>query len=82
MQSRCRMTSQDTKMWGFWQLFHGEKPSVATLKTSGAPCYVSIPGARRKKLDSKSVPRRVLGFALPNMQAYRVLLTDGKVMIS
>ena len=64
-----------------WELFHGTKPDVKMLRTFGATAYALVPEQRRQKLDNKSVPGRMVGYA-PNTKGYRILLEDGDIIIS
>jgi hypothetical protein len=63
-----------------WELIKGETPDLNTLRVFGSPCMVKIPDERRHKLQMKTEPGKLLGFDLPNMKAYRVLTTGGKVI--
>ena len=64
-----------------WELFYGRKPDVSNMRVFGARTYVHVPKQLRYKLDPLSQAGTFLGYE-PNSKAYRVLLEDGKMVVS
>lgn len=64
-----------------WELFYGKKPNVSGMIVFGARAYVHIPKQLRQKLDQLSKPGIFLGYETTS-KAYRVLLDDGKMVIT
>ena len=64
-----------------WELFYGRKPDVSNMRVFGAKAYVHVPKQLRYKLDPLSQAGTFLGYE-PNSKAYRVLLEDGKMLVS
>ena len=54
-----------------YEVFHGRKPDVATLRIFGSRCHVRIPKEKRGKLDAHSIDGIFCGFA-PRSKAYKV----------
>ena len=64
-----------------WELFYGKKPDVSNMRVFGARAYVHVPKQLRYKLDPLNQAGTFLGYE-PNSKAYRVLLEDGKMVVS
>ena len=66
-----------------WELFFGQRPDVSHLRTFGAPAYVLIPADLRgpKGFQPTAAKGVLLGYAMDS-NAYRVLLNDGKIVVS
>jgi transposase InsO family protein len=61
------------------ELMTGKKPDVSTLRVFGSPCSVQVP--IRHKQQFKDEPGVLLGFDLPNLEAYRVLTKRRQVVV-
>ena len=64
-----------------WELFHGSKPDVSSMRVFGAKAYVHVPKQLKQKLDAVSQTGIFVGYE-PHSKAYRVLLDTGKISIS
>ena len=64
-----------------WELFFGRKPNVSGMRVFGAKAYVHTPKQLRSKLDPTSQAGIFIGYE-PHSKAYRVLLDDGKAVVS
>lgn len=67
-----------------WEKLKGEKPDVSNLHIWGCTAWVHVPKALRIKgeLPPRARAGKFLGFAHPNMKAYKVLLPNGKIIVS
>ena len=61
-----------------WELFHGTKPDVSQLRTFGCRAHVHVPAQLRKKMDPRSQPGIMVGYA-PHSKAWRILLDNGRL---
>jgi len=64
-----------------WELFFGQKPSVAHLRTFGARVYTLVPKELRNKLDPTSERGRFVGYPA-NTKGYKVWLDNGRFVIA
>jgi hypothetical protein len=63
-----------------WELFFGEKPDVAFLRTYGSKAYVLVPKEKRNsKLDVVSISGKLVGYA-PGCNGYRILIGNRKII--
>jgi transposase InsO family protein len=64
-----------------WELFFGYTPDVSHLRAFGARAYVHIPKEKRNKLESRSTPGYMVGYA-PGTKGYRVYLDSGIIVVA
>jgi hypothetical protein len=64
-----------------WELFHGSAPDVSHLRTFGARAYVHIPKELRTKLNSRTQPGVLVGYAAGN-KGYRIYLDSGAITVA
>lgn len=64
-----------------WELIHGVKPDLSTVRTFGVRAYVRVPDELRRKLDARSVRGVLLGWERPCSTLYRVYV-NGAVKVS
>jgi hypothetical protein len=61
---------------GWW----GDKPDLRHIRTIGCVCYAKATGQRRKLVEDKTVPCRLLGFK--GSSIYQLLRDDGTIILS
>lgn len=73
-----RSIGYDTTPYERW---YGRKPEVEKLRVFGCTAYAKVPDAQRKKMDSKAIKLRFVGYAV-NSKGYRLLdVETGKIYI-
>lgn len=65
-----------------YELVHGEKPDVSSLRIFGSPAFIHVPDARRRKLDPKAIEGIFVG-CCSFSKAYRIWIeTKRKIQVS
>ncbi|KAK4205849.1 hypothetical protein QBC37DRAFT_407640, partial [Rhypophila decipiens] len=63
-----------------YEAWFGDKPDISHLRALGSRGFAKQTGARKKLLDDKGVPCRLLGYQ--GAHIYKVLTDDGRILLS